>query len=161
MSNSDAVAAHGRPHLPTWRRFAGIVALYVLLGPLMGAVGVNGIFTVYAVSTGIVSGSSGDIARLFWGGMVVGTMVFAIGAYAFGSVSALAVGLAVALGDRRLFGVSWRRALRSAFVMWLLSVIVVLTVVPPEGQVQWIGGLLVAHLFAAAACTWIARRIFR
>lgn len=162
MSNGDAMAAHGRPHLPSWTRFAGIVALYVLLGPLMGAVGVNAVFAVYAVGVEIADGSFDDITRLFWGGIVMGTMLFAIGAYAFGSVSAVAVGLAVALRDRRIFGVSWRRAFISAFVMWLLmSAIAILTVVPPEGQVQWIGSLLIAHLFAATICTWIARRVFR
>lgn len=160
MSNSNAVAEHGLPHHPSRKRFAGVVALYVLLGPLMGAVGVNGLFTVYAMGVEIANGNFGDIARLFWGGIVVGTIILAIIAYAFGIVSAAGVGLVVALRDRRKGGVSWRASFIAALAFWLLTSVAATAVVPPQGLVQWIGALLAAHVLAAVVCTWIARRVF-
>lgn len=161
MSHSDAAAEHGRPHLPSWTRFGGIVALYVLLGPLMGAIGVSGLFTVYAMGVEIANGNFGDIARLFWGGIVVGTIVSAIIAYAFGIVSAAGVGLVVAFRDRRKGGISWRASFIAALALWLMTSLAATAVIPPQELVQWIGALLAAHLLAAAVCTWIARRIFQ
>ncbi len=161
MSNSEAVAGQGRPHLHSWKRFAGIIALYGLLGPLIGAIGVNGLFTVYVVGVEVTNGKFGDIARLFWGGIVVGTIVSGIIAYTFGIVSAAGVGLVAALRDRRKGGIAWRVALLAALAFWLLTSLAATAVVPPQGLVQWIGALLAAHVLAAAVCTWIARRIFR
>lgn len=160
MSNSDAVTEPGLPYRPSWKRFAGIIALYVLLGPLMGAVGANALFTVYAMGVEIANGNFGDIARLFWGGIVVGTMISAIIAYAFGIVSAAGVGLVVAFHDRRKDGISWRASSIAALAFWLLTSLAATAVVPPQGLLQWIGALLTAHVLAAAVCTWIARWVF-
>src|SRR5690606_28354391 len=82
----------------SWGRFAGIVAIYALLGPLVGAIGVTGLFTVYAVGVEIAIGNFEDIARRFVGGMVAGTIFSVIIAYAYGIVSAAGVGLVVAFG---------------------------------------------------------------
>lgn len=160
-TQSQTVAGRPRPGSQSWGRFAGIVAIYALLGPFLGAFSVNVLFAVYAVGVEIAMGNFGDIARLFWGGIVVGTMLFAIGAYAFGSVSAVGVGLVVAFRDRRKGGISWRTSLVAALAFWLLMSLAATAVVPPQGLVQWIGALLAAHVLAAAVCTWIARRTFR
>lgn len=146
---------------PSISRFVGIVAIHALLGPLIGAVGVNGLFTVHVVGVEIANGNFGDIARLFLGGIVVGTIVSAIIAYAFGIVSAAGVGLVVALRDRRKGGISWKVSVVAALAFWLLTSLAATAVVPPQGLVQWIGALLAAHVLAAAICTWIARRILR
>lgn len=159
--NTDQITLQAPSRSPSWGRFAGIVALYGLLGPLVGAVGVSGLFTVLAIGGEVAKGDFGDIGRLLVGGMVVGTIVSLIIAYAFGIASALAVGLAVAYRDRRDGGISWRVALMSSLVVWLLTAAASTTVVPPGGRLQWIGALLIAHLLAAAICTWIARRLFR
>lgn len=127
---------------------------------MTGAIGVNGLFTVYTVGVEVANGRFSDIARLFWGGLVVGTIISLIIAYSFGIVSAVATGLAVAFRDRSKGRISWRMAFISALVMWLLNSIAATTVVPPEGLAQWVGALLVAHLLAAVVCTWAARRIF-
>lgn len=161
MSNGDAVAARGRPHLPTWARFAGIVALYALPGPLIGAIGVNGLFTLHAVGVALANGDVGDVARLFWGGLVIGTIISALIAYAFGIVSATGVGLIVAIRDRRRGGISWKAALFAALAFWLLTSLAALSVVPPDGLLQWVGALLAGHVLAAIFCTWAARRLFR
>lgn len=160
-TQSQTVAGQPRPRSQSWGRFAGIVAIYALLGPLVGAIGVNGLFTVYAVGVEIANGNFGDIARLFWGGIVVGTIVSAIIAYTFGIVSAAGVGLVVALRDRRKGGISWKASFVAALAFWLLTSLAATAVVPPQGLVQWIGALLAAHVLAAAVCTWIARRTFR
>ncbi len=91
---------------------------------------------------------------------MVGTIIALVIAYAFGIVSALAVGLAVARRDRRRGENSWHTALAAALVLWLLVSIAAVTVVPPEGRAQWIGLLFIAHLLAGAVGTWIARRVF-
>ena len=159
-TQNPAVTGHPHPYLQSWGRFAGIVAIHALLGPLIGAVGVNGLFTVYAVGVEIANGNFDDIARLFWGGIVVGTIVSAIIAYAFGIVSASGIGLVVAFRDRRKGGISWRASFIAALAFWLLTSLAATAVVPPQGLVQWIAALLAAHGLAAAVCTWIARRIF-
>jgi len=158
---NPTMAGQPRPRSQSWGRPIGIVASYALLGPFLGAFSVNGLFAVYAVGVEIARGDFSDIARLFWGGIVMGTALFAIGAYAFGSISAVAVGLAVAFRDRRKGGISWRTALVVALIVWLLMSIAVTAVVPPEGLVRWVGALLVAHVLATVVCTWIVRRIFR
>ncbi|MDK8874214.1 hypothetical protein [Paracoccus sp. SSJ] len=160
-TQSQTVAGRPRPGSQSWGRFAGIVAIYALLGPLVGAIGVTGLFTVYAVGVEIAIGNFDDIARRFVGGMLVGTIVSAILAYAYGIVSAADVGLVVAFRDRRKGGISWRMSLVAALAFWLLMSLAATAVVPPQGLVQWIGALLAAHVLAPAVGTWIARRIFR
>jgi len=145
---------------PSWGRFAGIVALYALVGPFIGALGVNILFTIMAIAGEVARGNFDDLGRLLVGGMVIGMIFSTILAYALGSVSAIAVGLAVAVGDRREGAISLRRALVAAFVFWLATTAIIVFA-PPDGRVQWISAMLVAHLFAAAVCTWVARRIFR
>lgn len=160
MSQTD-VTDESRPPARSWGRFVGIVVLYAVVGPLMGALGVNALLAVLAVAAEVSRGNFDDIARLLVGGMVVGTIISAIIAYSFGIVSAAGVGLVVAVRDRRPGGVSWRTALIAALVFWALMSLAAAFVVPPQGLAQWIGALLAAHVLAAAACTWIARRIFR
>lgn len=155
------IAGRSRPKSQSWGRFVGIVVLFGLLGPLVGAIAVNGIFTLYAVGVEFAKGTFDDIARLFWGGMVVGTIFSIIIAYALGTVSALAVGVTTAICSRRKSEISWRTVFVAAFVFWLLTSLAATTVVPPEGLVQWVSALFIAHMAAVAICTWIARRIFR
>ena len=143
-----------------WSRFVAIVALYGLLGPLVGALGVNALFTLLAIGGEVAQGRFGDLVRLLVGGLVVGMIYSTIVAYALGSASAVAVGLAVAIGDRSQGRISWMIALGSALVLWLVATALTLFVAD-EGRVQWIGAMLVAHLLAAAICTWMAARIFR
>lgn len=159
-TQSQTVVGRPRPGSQSWGRFAGIVAIYALLGPFLGAFAVSGFLTVHAVGIEIANGNFDDIARLFWGGIVVGTIVSAIIAYAFGIVSAAGVGFVAAFRDQRKGGISWRASFVAALVFWLLTSLAATAVVPPQGLVQWIGALLAAHVLAAAGCTWIARQIF-
>lgn len=148
------------PASPSWGRFAGIVLLFMLLGPLVGAVGVNIVLSLMASVNEAVHGNYSDIAKVLAGGIVIGSIVSAFIAYSFGIVSAAGVGIAAAIGDRRKRGVSWTIVLVSATVFWLVMAVLATTVVPPEGVVQWVAGLLVAHLLAAVICGALARRLF-
>ncbi len=161
MSHTDVATDPTRPRGRSWGRFAGIVALYAVFGPLMGALGVNALLAVLAAATEVSRGNFDDIARLLIGGMVVGTIISAIIAYVFGMVSAAGVGLMVAIRDRREGRITWRAALIAALAFWGLMSLAALLIVPPQGLAQWIGALLAAHLLATVVCTWIARRIFR
>lgn len=108
----------------------------------------------------ILNGNFGDLARLFWGGIVLGTIISSLIAYAIGIVPALGVGLAVALRDRRGGGISARTSFVAALAFWLLTSLAATAIVPPQGLAQWIGALLVAHGLSATLCTAIARRSF-
>lgn len=157
MRAADSI--HVPAQAPSWRRFAGILALYALPGPFVGALAVSGLLTALAVVNESGSGNAGDIWRTVMGGMVILTLISLGIAYALGLVSALGVGLAVALSDRRRRGISWRVALIAALGFWLLVSGASLMVVPREGGLTWLAALLMAHLLAAAFCTWLARRV--
>jgi len=148
------------PYLEPWARLAGIVGLFGLLGPFLGALGVNALLSTLAMLTAAAGGDYGEIGRLLIGGITLGTIVSLPIAYTFGLVPAVGVGLIVALGERRCIGVSWGEALGGAVVFWLIAVLLAMGVVPPEGRVVWFAGLLVAHLTGAALCASLARKLF-
>lgn len=142
-----------------WARLAVIIAIYGLLGPFVGAVGINAFLVAAAVGSEIARGEYGDIPRLIIGGFVIGVMISLIIAYVMGTASALVVGVAVALADRRRRGISLRVALVTALVSWALVAVLAATFIPGDA-LAWIALLLLAHLLAAVVCTWIARAIF-
>lgn len=146
----------------SWRRFAGIMAIFVLLGPVAGALGVNILFALMAVGQEIMTQgfNLSEVLRLLIGGIVVGTIVSAIVAYSFGIFSAVGVGLTVALGDRRNLGVSWKLGLIAAILFWVLLSGVASTFVPAQGLQAWIAALLIGHVLAALVCIGLARKIF-
>ena len=113
-----------------------------------------------AAATEIARGNMGDVLRLLVGGVVVGTIVSLPLAYSFGLVSAVGVGLAVAIADRRGIGISCRHTLVWAGVFWLVTAGLVVIVVPAEGLLVWLVAFLVAHLLASCLCTLLARRLF-
>lgn len=155
------ISANAQVASPSWRRFGAIVLFYAALGPFFGAIGVTAVFTAMAISVEVWHGNFGRIGQMLLAGMVIGTIVSVIAAYVLGIFSATCVGFAVAIRDRRRGGISWWAALISALLLWLLTAMLAFSAVPPEGSLQWIGALFVAHLLAATICTWIARRIFR
>jgi len=143
-----------------WARLAVITAIYGLLGPFVGAVGINAFLVAAAVGSEIARGEYGEIPRLIVGGFVIGLMISLIIAYVMGAASALVVGVAVALADRRQRGISLRVALVTALVSWALAAALATTFIPGDALAAWIALLLLAHLLAAVVCTWIARAIF-
>lgn len=141
-------------------RLAGIVSLYALLGPLVGALAVNGVATLAFVGIALAEGEPGDIARRFWGGLVVGSLLSTILAYAAGILSAMGVGLAVAVSARRGGLISWRIALVAALVCCVLTIMATAPQFAPRDMGRWIVALIAGHGIAMAVCTGLARRLF-
>jgi hypothetical protein len=137
-----------------------IVGLFVLSGPLLGGIGVAALATILAAASDVLRGDFGALPRQIVGGMIAGSIFSVILGYAVGSLSALGVGIVVALRDRRTRGVSLRAAVLAALGFWVMSATVVVLAAPQEGRLVWIGALLAAHLIAGLACGWIARKIF-
>lgn len=148
------------PATPSWGRSAGIVLLFILLGPFAGALGFNIVLSLMAAANEAAHGNYDKLARTLIGGTVIGTIVSTIIAYGFGIFSAAGVGIASAIGDRRKIGISWTIVLASALACWVVMAIFATAVIPAAGIVQWTAGLLVAHLLAAIACGALARRAF-
>mgnify|MGYP007011835851 FL=1 len=146
--------------LDPWQRLAGIVALFTLLGPLLGALGLIVLMSTLAALTALAGGDYGGIGPLLIGAITGGMLVALPPAYGFGLFPAGVVGLVVAIGERRRIGVAWGDALYGAVVLWLIAMILTIEVAPPQGRVFWFAGLLVAHLAGAALCTLIARKLF-
>jgi hypothetical protein len=144
---------------PTLARSAAIVALFGLAGPLAGALALNALLTLFAAADEIARGDFAALPRQIVGGMIAGSIFSVILGYAVGTVSALGVGIMLALHDRRTRGISLRVAVLAALGFWLVSAVVVLLAVPPEGRLVWISALLAAHLAGALVCGWIARRL--
>lgn len=108
----------------------------------------------------IARGAFTALSRQILGGVIVGSIFSLILGYAVGTVSAVGVGIIVAVRDCRVRGVSLRTVVLAALGLWLASAAVVLLAVPLEGRLAWIGALLAAHLLGGLACSWMARRIF-
>lgn len=148
------------PAADSWGRTVGIVAVFALAGPFLGAVGVNAAVTAVGLAGALGAADAGELGRIVIGGMVVGTIVALLIAYAFGILPALAVGAVVALADRRGRGISPRIALGAAIAVGAIVSALAWITVPVEGRAQWISALVAAHLLAALGCSLIARRLF-
>lgn len=147
------------PPRQTWGRFAGILALFALVGPFLGAVGAVLMFVAMAVVTDLMQGRLDNLAGLMGRGLLTTLVAGLPIAYSFGAVSSVAVGLVVALRDRWRGGITWRAGLGSAVAMWALMAGLAALVIPADGFLLWLAGLFVAHVVAAGLCTWLARRI--
>lgn len=143
-------------------RLLGITAVFVLIGPLAGSLGVNILLSLIQAAQTIATQGSDvtEIIRRLVGGIVVGTLISAMLSYSFGIFAAIGVGLTVALGDRRELGISLKLALTAAFFFWILMSGLVATMVPASALYVWIISLLIGHMLAAWICTGLARRIF-
>ena len=146
-----------RRHHRSWKRFACIVALFALLGPLIGA-----IIPVML--------SFGELPYL----MRIGSSLKAFGfilafglviAYALGALQALVTGLVMGFWYRRTGAISfWGAALCALAALGLRLGIVGLPHVGGREPLSldrddylW---LVLGHLMAVLACAWLARRLF-
>ncbi|MFB9151275.1 hypothetical protein [Roseovarius ramblicola] len=158
--HDDPATSAPPPSRQGWRRFAGLVALYAVLGPLLGAVCVVLLFVALSVITEVAQGRFEAIGALLGRGLLLTLVAGLPIAYSFGAVSSVAVGLIVALSDRRDGGISWRVALGGAVVSWGVAAVLAALVVPPDGFLVWLAGLFAAHVVAAWLCTWLAHLVF-
>ena len=144
-------------HRRSWTRFAGIVALFALLGPLIGA--------IIPVMLGF--GEVPDLMRIGSAFKAFG-FILAFGlviAYAFGALQGLVTGLVMGFWYRRTGAIPyWGAALCALAALGLRLGIVGLPhfggrepLSLDENDYPW---LVLGHLMAVLACAWLARRLF-
>jgi hypothetical protein len=146
-----------RRHHRSWKRFAGIVALFALMGPFIGA-----IIPVML--------SLGELPELMQIGSPLKAFgfIFAFGvviAYVLGAPQALVTGLVMGFWHRRTGAFSyWGAALCALAALGLRLGIVGL---PHFGGREPLSldtddylWLALGHLMAVLACAWLARRLF-
>lgn len=146
-------------HRPSPRRFAGIVAVFALLGPPFGALA----FMLLLLGVSLVSGGQGDtgIARLIAGTLLLG-VVFALPlSYLVGGLPALVLGLCAALWDAGNREISVRFCLCVGLVLGALAVSRSASLSGASGGEGFaVIALLLAHLVGAGACGAVARSLF-
>ena len=135
-------------------RILKTAGFYLLLGPPLGTVV---LFLLLAV-TGTGEGSS-TIGGLEATKNVLGALAFALPlSYLFGGMQALLTGLAAALWDKWKGRTPVVVPLLVAVVMWLGIGTTVIN--DPAGIITGLSlALLAVHLFSAAACWWLLRKI--
>lgn len=146
-----------RRHHRSWKRFAGIVALFALMGPFIGA-----IIPVML--------SLGELPELMQIGSPLKAFgfIFAFGvviAYVLGAPQALVTGLVMGFWHRRTGAISyWGAALCALAALGLRLGIVGL---PNFGGREPLSldtddylWLALGHLMAVLACAWLAHRLF-
>ena len=143
---------------PSGWRGLGIVALYALLGPLIGALAAN--VTLLALTLATDPAATGAGWQPLVGALIGGSIFAVVLGYPVGLAPALVVGLAVAWAAREGQAVSWRIALVSALAVAALLILAVLFVTPPAGQATGIAALTLGCLLATAGCTALARALF-
>ena len=146
-----------RRHHRSWKRFAGIVALFALMGPLIGAI------IPFFLSLGELPDlmQIGSATKAF--GFILAFAV--VIAYALGAPQALLTGLVTAFWYRRTGAISlWGASLCALAALGLRLGIVGL---PHFGGREPLSldtvdylWLVLGHLMAALACAWLARRLF-
>lgn len=159
MTDKDG-AMGARPGKSTGR-FFGIVALFALLGPLIGGLVVSAYLGFLAATSQLATQGWAEAVTVFVTGTLFGTLFGLPIAYAVGIVPAVWVGLAVAIWDWRKRLISWRIAILAALVSWLLIAMRAGDIIETdEGTRIWQISILLAHLVATGLCWWLARTIF-
>jgi hypothetical protein len=158
MTNSTDVAASA-PRRSTGRLFA-ILTVFALAGPPIGGLAVSATLALLAAASHLGAGRWGDVGTTLLIGTLFGAIYGLPIAYFVGILPAAAVGLAVALWDRRKGLLSWRIALAAALVPWLFLASRAGSLVDTDdGTRIWQASVLIASLAASIACWWLARII--
>lgn len=159
MSNIEQ--AQDRKPRPSIRRFAGIVAVFVLLGPPAGGLAVAVWLAAVTASSDLVVGGMSGSLRVFSGAALVGAAFGLPLSYVAGLIPASVIGLATAAWDARKGAISLVVALGGALALGLLAVLRVGNPISvSEGERIGQISLLLAHLAAAGLCWLVVRAIF-
>ena len=146
---------------PSAGRFVGIVAVFTLLGPPVGAIVVTGLLSILASFSELSVDGWQERTRMFSGMMLLGIVFGLPLSYLAGGISALMTGLATAFWDARKGVISLPVAMGGGLVLGLLAASRqgdLLSASEGEGVAQI--AMLLAHLAAAAVCYLVARAIF-
>lgn len=146
---------------PSIGRFVGIVAVFVALGPPVGALAVMLLLAALGLGSGLAADGWLDQGRFAVGVMLLG-LVFGLPiSYIVGGVPAALVGLAIAAWDARTGSISLYVALGTALVLGVLAASRASGLVSAsEGERAAQIAILLAHLAAAGLCWFLARAIF-
>mgnify|MGYP001192841389 CR=1 FL=1 len=147
---------------PSIGRFVGIVAVFVALGPPVGALAVTLLLAVLGLDSGLAADGWLDQGRFAVGVMLLG-LVFGLPiSYMVGAAPAALVGLAIAAWDARTGRISLYVALGTALLLGVLAASRASGLVSAsEGERAAQIAILLAHLAAAGLCWLLARTIFR
>ena len=146
---------------PSIGRFVGIVAVFVVLGPPVGALAVTLLLAALGLGSGLAADGWLDQGRFVVGVMLLG-LVFGLPiSYIVGTAPAALVGLAIAAWDAHTGRISLYVALGAALVLGVLAALRSAGLVSAsEGEGAAQGAILLAHLAAAGLCWLLARAIF-
>lgn len=158
----DKVAEADAKPEKSFGRFIGILAIFALIGPILGAAAVSAYLGFEVAGSDLMTGKWDEAAKLILLSISFGTLFAWPIAYFIGILPAIGVGLAVALWDMRGGMISWRVAFAVALISWLLFMTSEGSFVEAsEGIRTWQISLLLAHLTSAGVCWAIARAVFR
>jgi len=142
-------------------RFAGIVVVFVVVGPPVGALAVTLLLAAMGLTTGLAADGWLDQGRFAVGVMLLG-LVFGLPiSYTVGTVPAALVGFATAVWDARTGSISPYVALGAALVLGVLAASRASGLVSaPEGERAAQIAIPLVHMAAAWLCWLLARAIF-
>jgi len=142
-------------------RFIGIVAVFVGIGPPVGALAVTLLLAALGLGSGQGAGAWADQGRLVAGAMLLG-LVFGIPlSYIVGAVPAAMIGLATAAWDANKGRVPVHVPLGAALALGVLAAGRLDHLAPStDGERAAQIAILLAHLAAAGLCWLLARAIF-
>jgi len=137
-----------------WPRFVGIVATYLLLGPLIGALLLfSGLVLLLGLEQPMTGRFMGDVQFL-----AASTVLWMPLAYITGLLPAAVIGVAVAIWERRKGVISLPIALAVSFFMWILLFSRTFDpFVPGDPSVYTTWLTPIACLGATGLCTWLVR----
>lgn len=146
---------------PSIRRFAGIVAVFAVLGPPVGGLAISILLATLAASSDLAIDGWMARTRMFSGMLLLGTAFGLPLSYIVGGVPALLIGVATAAWDTRKGVISLHVALGGALALGGLAAL-------RQGDPAWASegeriaqlAMLLAHLTAAGLCWLVARVIF-
>lgn len=142
-------------------RFIGIVAVFVVIGPPVGALAVTLLLAALSLGSGHAADGWADQGRFVVGAMLLG-LVFGIPiSYIVGAVPAALTGLATAAWDANKGRVPFYVPLGAALVLGVLAAGRLGRLVSAgDGERTAQIAVLLAHLAAACLCLLVVRAVF-
>jgi hypothetical protein len=147
-----------RRHISAWHS-AGIVLLFAIVGPLVGAIGVNLVLSGIAAASALAAGNLAEVPKLLIGGMLVGTIVSLPIAYSFGLPAAVSCGIVAALTVRRSGSIRIGPVLTTAAISLVAVLVVLALMVELSALAAWAASLFLGHVLGVAICVSIGRRL--
>lgn len=158
---TDIGQVEDRKPQPSIRRFAGIIAVFVVFGPPVGALAVTLLLAALGLSSGLAAEGWLDQGRFALGVMLLG-LVFGLPiSYLVGAARAALVGLATAAWNARTRRISLHVALGAALALGVSAALRPASLISAsEGERVAQIAIPLAHLAAAGLCWLLARAIF-